>query len=160
MNKFIGGMPTRRSVLKGAVATGAVLAAPNLNRAWAADPVEITMLAWYGHGEPDMVEEFEALHNVQPPAKYYHRRDNLLVPLAHPPHGTHPAWRADVYSCPHAASMPATRNSEPGIMTECTTVNHRGPCLIAAHHDFRPRRLRRHVAFDTRAETSASEEEV
>ena len=63
--KFSGGGLSRRTMLKGAAATGAVLATPNLNRAWAADPVEINMLAWYGHGEPDMVEEFEALNNVK-----------------------------------------------------------------------------------------------
>ena len=71
MTKFFSGMPTRRTILKGAAATGAVLATPNLNRAWAADPVEINMLAWYGHGEPDMVEDFEALHNVKFKPKYY-----------------------------------------------------------------------------------------
>lgn len=95
MNKFIGGMPTRRSMLKGAVATGAVLAAPNLNRAWAADPVEITMLAWYGHGEPDMVEEFEALHNVKFKAKYYAGGDNMLGLIAQSPPGTYDILLSD-----------------------------------------------------------------
>jgi spermidine/putrescine transport system substrate-binding protein len=56
--------PSRRIVLKGlgALAGTSALSTPYLNRAWAADPVEINMLAWYGHGEPDMVEEFEPGH--------------------------------------------------------------------------------------------------
>jgi spermidine/putrescine transport system substrate-binding protein len=74
--------PSRRIVLKGlgALAGTSALSTPYLNRAWAADPVEINMLAWYGHGEPDMVEEFEALHNVKFNAKYYAGGDNMLGP--------------------------------------------------------------------------------
>ena len=51
--------PSRRDVLKYGVATAA-LAMPYVSRAWA-DTVEINMLAWYGHGEPDMVGEFSTL---------------------------------------------------------------------------------------------------
>ena len=52
--------PTRRDVLKyGAAAASTALAMPYVSRAWA-QAVEINMLAWYGHGEPDMVGEFEA----------------------------------------------------------------------------------------------------
>jgi len=87
--KFSGGRLTRRTMLKGAAATGAVLATPNLNRAWAADPVEINMLAWYGHGEPDMVEEFEANNNVKFKPKYYAGGDNMLALIAQSPPGTY-----------------------------------------------------------------------
>ncbi len=78
--------PTRRAVLAG---TAAVLTTPYLNRAWAADPVEINMLAWYGHGEPDMVEEFEAENNVKFNAKYYAGGDNMLALIAQSPPGTY-----------------------------------------------------------------------
>ena len=88
MTKILGVRPTRRSVLKGAAATGAVLATPSLNRAWAADPVEITMLGWYGTAEPDMVAEFEAENNVKFVAKYYAGGDNMLAALAQNPPGT------------------------------------------------------------------------
>ena len=91
---LVGGL-TRRTMLKGAAATGAVLATPNLNRAWAADPVEINMLAWYGHGEPDMVEEFEALHNVKFNAKYYAGGDNMLGLIAQSPPGTYDILLSD-----------------------------------------------------------------
>ena len=43
---------SRRRVLAYGAATA--LATPFISRAWAA-PVEINMLAWYGHGEPDVV---------------------------------------------------------------------------------------------------------
>ncbi len=86
--KFSAGRLTRRTMLKGAAATGAVLATPNLNRAWAADPVEINMLAWYGHGEPDMVEEFEALHYVYFKEKYYAGCENMVAVIALCPRGS------------------------------------------------------------------------
>ena len=93
--KFSAGRLSRRTMLKGAAATGAVLATPNLNRAWAADPVEINMLAWYGHGEPDMVEEFEALHNVKFKPKYYAGGDNMLALIAQSPPGTYDILLSD-----------------------------------------------------------------
>lgn len=80
---------SRRTLLKTAGATGVVLATPMLNRAWAADPVEINMLAWYGHAEPDIVEEFEALHNVKFVPKYYAGGDNMLALIAQSPPGTY-----------------------------------------------------------------------
>jgi len=49
--------PNRRHVLRAGGA--AVLTTPFVSRAWAAT-TEINMLAWYGHGEPDMVAEYEA----------------------------------------------------------------------------------------------------
>ena len=51
---------SRRRVLAYGAATA--LSTPFISRAWAA-PVEINMLAWYGHGEPDIVAEFEAANN-------------------------------------------------------------------------------------------------
>ena len=33
-------------------------------KSWA-EATELNMLAWYGHGEPDIVEEFEAMHDVK-----------------------------------------------------------------------------------------------
>jgi len=78
---------TRRGLLT--TAAGAALSTPMINRAWAADPVEINMLAWYGHGEPDMVEEFEAMHNVKFKPKYYAGGDNMLALIAQSPPGTY-----------------------------------------------------------------------
>jgi len=62
--------PTRRDVLKyGAAAATTALCTPYVSRAWA-ETVEINMLAWYGHGEPDMVGAFEAANNVKFKPKY------------------------------------------------------------------------------------------
>jgi len=55
-------VPTRRALLKATAASA--LAMPFVSRAWAA-VTEINMLAWYGHGEPDVVGEFEAANNVK-----------------------------------------------------------------------------------------------
>lgn len=78
--------PSRREVLKysGAVA----LSAPFVSRAWA-QTTEINMLAWYGHGEPDMVAEFEAANNVKFNPKYYAGGDNMLALIAQSPPGTY-----------------------------------------------------------------------
>ena len=65
--------PQRRDFLKKSVTTAGALAAPLLitsRKSWA-EAVELNMLAWYGHGEPDMVEEFEAVNNVKFKPKYY-----------------------------------------------------------------------------------------
>jgi len=78
---------TRRSLLT--TAAGAVLSVPMVNRAWAADPVEINMLAWYGHAEPDVVSEFEAVNNVKFVPKYYAGGDNMLALIAQSPPGTY-----------------------------------------------------------------------
>ncbi|HCD21420.1 MAG TPA: ABC transporter substrate-binding protein, partial [Alphaproteobacteria bacterium] len=40
------------------------MSTPFISRAWAA-VTEINMLAWYGHGEPDIVAEFEEANNVK-----------------------------------------------------------------------------------------------
>lgn len=80
---------TRRDFLKGASALGgAALATPFLSRRSFAQPVELTMLAWYGHAEPDMVSEFEAENNVKFKPKYYTGGDNMLGLIAQSPPGT------------------------------------------------------------------------
>jgi spermidine/putrescine transport system substrate-binding protein len=86
----------RKFIKSSAIATGA-LAAPMLitsRKAWAA-PTEINMLAWYGHGEPDMVEEFEAQNNVKFKPKYYAGGDNMLALIAQSPPGTYDVILSD-----------------------------------------------------------------
>lgn len=76
---------SRRSLL----ATGAAaLATPMFSRRAMAAPVELTMLAWYGHAEPDMVAEFEAENNVKFKPKYYTGGDNMLGLISQSPTGT------------------------------------------------------------------------
>lgn len=87
---------TRRTFLAGAGATaGVALATPYINRGWASDPVEINMLAWYGHGEPDIVGEFEAANNVKFNPKYYAGGDNMLALIAQSPPGTYDVILSD-----------------------------------------------------------------
>ena len=83
---------TRRDVLRlgGAVA----LSAPFVSRAWA-QTTEINMLAWYGHGEPDIVGEFEEKHNVKFVPKYYAGGDNMLALIAQSPPGTYDVILSD-----------------------------------------------------------------
>ena len=69
-------------------AASTALAMPFVSRAWA-QAVEINMLAWYGHGEPDMVAEFEAANNVKFKPKYYAGGDNMLALIAQSPPGTY-----------------------------------------------------------------------
>ena len=79
---------SRRNILK--YAAGAALVAPfapYIRRA-RAEPVEINMLSWYGLAEPDMVEAFEAQHNVKFKPKYYAGGDNMLAALVQSPPGT------------------------------------------------------------------------
>ena len=78
---------TRRRLLQ--TAGSAVLAAPMLNRAWAQEPTQINMLAWYGHAEPDIVGEFEAQNNVKFVPKYYAGGDNMLALISQSPPGTY-----------------------------------------------------------------------
>ena len=78
---------SRRRLLQSAAAV--TLSTPMINRAWAADPVEINMLAWYGHAEPDMVGEFEAANNVKFVPKYYAGGDNMLALISQSPPGTY-----------------------------------------------------------------------
>ncbi len=87
----------RRDFLKKSAAAAGVFAAPMLitsRKAWA-DPVELNMLAWYGHGEPDMVEEFEAMNNVKFKPKYYAGGDNMLALISQSPPGTYDVILSD-----------------------------------------------------------------
>ncbi len=80
---------SRRSLLKGTAALvgSTVLSAPFINRAYAT--TEMTMLAWYGHGEPDVVAAFEDQHGVKIVPKYYTGGDNMLALIAQSPPGTY-----------------------------------------------------------------------
>jgi spermidine/putrescine transport system substrate-binding protein len=84
--------PTRREVLK--TGGAAVLAMPFVGRAWA-QTVELNMLAWYGHGEPDIVGDFEAANNVKFKPKYYAGGDNMLGLIAQSPPGTYDVILSD-----------------------------------------------------------------
>lgn len=83
----------RRDVLKFGFGTAA-LSMPFVSRAWA-DTVELNMLAWYGHGEPDVVAEFEAANNVKFKPKYYAGGDNMLALIAQSPPGTYDVILSD-----------------------------------------------------------------
>lgn len=83
----------RRSVLKMGLAASA-LSMPYINRAWA-QTVELNMLAWYGHGEPDVVAEFEQANNVKFKPKYYAGGDNMLALIAQSPPGTYDVILSD-----------------------------------------------------------------
>ncbi|MCX7568153.1 extracellular solute-binding protein [Sulfitobacter sp. F26169L] len=85
LNSSIYGL-SRRQLLKSGGA--AVLTTPFVSRAWAAT-TDINMLAWYGHGEPDMVAEYEAANNVKFVPKYYAGGDNMLALIAQSPPGTY-----------------------------------------------------------------------
>ncbi len=78
--------PGRRKVIQAAGAT--ILGAPFISRAWAS-VTEINMLAWYGHGEPDVVAEYEEANNVKFKPKYYAGGDNMLALIAQSPPGTY-----------------------------------------------------------------------
>jgi spermidine/putrescine transport system substrate-binding protein len=81
---------TRRRFLKGsAAAAGGAFSMPYIIRSASAAPTEITMLAWYGHAEPDIVAEFEEEHNVTIKPKYYTGGDNMLGLIAQSPPGTY-----------------------------------------------------------------------
>lgn len=82
----VPGVPTRRQVLTAASAV--LLTSPFVSRAWAST-TEINMLAWYGHGEQDMVGEFEAANNVKFVPKYYAGGDNMMALIAQSPPGTY-----------------------------------------------------------------------
>lgn len=81
---------TLKSISRRAVLSmgGAALAMPMLSRRAFAAPTEMTMLAWYGHAEPDMVAEFEAENNVKFVPKYYTGGDNMLGLISQSPPGT------------------------------------------------------------------------
>ncbi len=81
---------TRRSFLRTTAVAGATtLAAPYVITPARAATTELTMLAWYGHAEPDVVAEFEAKHGVKVKPKYYTGGDNMLALIAQSPPGTY-----------------------------------------------------------------------
>ena len=86
--------PTRRDVLKYGAPQPPRPGMPFVSRAWA-QTVEINMLAWYGHGEPDVVGEFEAANNVKFKPKYYAGGDNMLALIAQSPPGTYDVILSD-----------------------------------------------------------------
>lgn len=77
---------SRRDLLKYTVAAG--ISMPFIKSANAA-PTEINMLAWYGHGEPDIVGAYEEANNVKFNAKYYAGGDNMLALVSQSPPGTY-----------------------------------------------------------------------
>ncbi len=83
---------SRREILK--YGSAAALSAPFVGRAWAAT-TEINMLAWYGHGEPDIVGAFEEANNVKFVPKYYAGGDNMLALVAQSPPGTYDVILSD-----------------------------------------------------------------
>jgi len=76
----------RRKLLKYTAA--ASIAAPFIKSAHAA-PTEINMLAWYGHGESDVLGAYEEANNVKFNAKYYAGGDNMLALISQSPPGTY-----------------------------------------------------------------------
>lgn len=88
---------SRREFLKTTTVATGIVAAPMVftSRKAFAQPVEINMLAWYGHGEPDMVEEFEAQNNCKFKPKYYAGGDNMLALIAQSPPGTYDVLLSD-----------------------------------------------------------------
>ncbi|MDF1610164.1 spermidine/putrescine ABC transporter substrate-binding protein [Hoeflea sp. YIM 152468] len=84
---------TRRKILKLAGAT--TLAAPFLSIRASAQTVNLSMLAWYGHAEPDIVGEFEEANNVKFTPKYYTGGDNMLGLIAQSPAGTYDVILSD-----------------------------------------------------------------
>jgi spermidine/putrescine transport system substrate-binding protein len=83
---------SRRQALTGAAA---VIAMPFLGRSAKSAPTELTMLAWYGQAEPDVVAEFEAEHNVKFVPKYYTGGDNMLGLISQSPAGTFDLIQSD-----------------------------------------------------------------
>jgi len=80
---------TRRKFLMQSSLAAAAVAFPMIAPRSALAATEINMLAWYGHGEPDIVGEFEAMHNVKFKPKYYAGGDNMLALIAQSPPGTY-----------------------------------------------------------------------
>ncbi|MFD2740610.1 spermidine/putrescine ABC transporter substrate-binding protein [Sulfitobacter aestuarii] len=82
----------RRDVMR--LGAGVALSAPFVGRAWA-QTTDINMLAWYGHGEADVVGAFEEAHNVKFVPKYYAGGDNMLALIAQSPPGTYDVILSD-----------------------------------------------------------------
>ncbi len=88
---------SRRKLIKlsGVAATAMAFPMIMTSRKALAAPTELNMLAWYGHGEQDVVSEFEALHNVKFKPKYYAGGDNMLALIAQSPPGTYDVILSD-----------------------------------------------------------------
>ena len=85
---------SRRKFLRraaGAAAALPMLALPR--RAAAAE--KMTLLAWYGNGEPDVVGAFEEANGVKVESKYYTGGDNMLALIAQSPPGTYDVILSD-----------------------------------------------------------------
>ena len=82
---------SRRGFLRGAAAALPMLALPR--RAVAAETM--TLLAWYGNGEPDVVGAFEEANGVKVESKYYTGGDNMLALIAQSPPGTYDVVLSD-----------------------------------------------------------------
>lgn len=82
---------SRRRFLQGVGGAAGVAALSGLApfRSARANDNELTMLAWNGHAEPDIVGEFEQRHGVRIRAKYYTGGDNMLALIAQSPPGTY-----------------------------------------------------------------------
>lgn len=87
------GNTTRRKLLQ--LTGAAALATPFLSIKAAAQTTNLSMLAWYGHAEPDIVGEFEETHNVKFTPKYYTGGDNMLGLIAQSPPGTYDVILSD-----------------------------------------------------------------
>lgn len=84
---------SRRRILQ--MTAGAALATPFLSIRAAAQTVNLSMLAWYGHAEPDIVGAFEEANNVKFTPKYYTGGDNMLGLIAQSPPGTYDVILSD-----------------------------------------------------------------
>lgn len=87
----------RRGFLKQGAATSVALSLPMLaSRSFAQSrPTEMTMLAWQGHAEKDLIGEFEQRHNVRIRPKYYVGGDNMLALISQSPAGTYDVILSD-----------------------------------------------------------------
>lgn len=103
----------RRKVLIGAGALA--LTTPMINRAWAQEPTQINMLAWYGHAEPDIVAEFEAANNVKFVPKYYAGGDNMLALIAQSPPGTYDLILSDAEFVQQLNAAGYIEEMDPGL---------------------------------------------
>ena len=80
-----------------------------LSRRAFAQATELTMLAWYGHAEPDIVAEFEAENNVKFIPKYYTGGDNMLGLISQSPPGTFAVVTIRISRRPRAGTPKVTK---------------------------------------------------
>lgn len=84
---------SRRGFLK-CVAAAAAMPMLALPRKSAAAET-MTLLAWYGHGEPDVVGAWEEANGVKVESKYYTGGDNMLALIAQSPVGSYDVILSD-----------------------------------------------------------------